>query len=62
MGTIGNVVPRHAETKDTVPLTRLQKSIGVCLLLFYLAMIVITIATLPYVADVDAGAVPRFWQ
>ena len=29
-----------------------QKVIGVCLLLFYLAMIVITIATLPYVANV----------
>jgi hypothetical protein len=61
MGTIGKVVPRQAETKDTVPLTRLQKSIGVCLLLFYVAMIAITIATLPYVADTDSGAVAVFW-
>jgi hypothetical protein len=59
MGTIGKVVPRQAETRDAVSLTRLQKSIGVCLLLFYLAMIVITIATLPYVADASTGAV--FW-
>lgn len=54
----GSVVPREPETPDPVRLTRLQKGIGVCLLLFYLAMIVITIATLPYVANVDAG----FWQ
>jgi glucan phosphoethanolaminetransferase (alkaline phosphatase superfamily) len=38
--------------RDTVSLTNWQKVIGVCLLLFYLAMIVITIATLPYVANV----------
>jgi hypothetical protein len=60
MGTVGKVVPRQAETKDTVSLTRLQKSVAVCLLLFYLAMIAITIATLPYVADVDASVL--FWQ
>jgi len=58
MVTIGKVAPSQAETQDTVRLTRVQKAIGACLLLFYVAMIVITIATLPYVADVDAG----FWQ
>ena len=46
------VVPRRAEAQDTVSLTKWQKVIGVCLLLFYLAMIVITIATLPYAANV----------
>jgi hypothetical protein len=45
-------VPRLAKIQDTVSLTKRQKVIGVCLLLFYLAMIVITIATLPYVANV----------
>jgi hypothetical protein len=45
-------VPRRVKTQDTVSLTNRQKVIGVCLLLFYLAMIVITIATLPYVANV----------
>lgn len=44
--------PGQAETQDTVGLTRWQKAIGICLLFFYLAMIAITIATLPYVADV----------
>jgi hypothetical protein len=46
------VVPGQEKTQDTVSLTSWQKVIGVCLLLFYLAMIVITIATLPYVANV----------
>jgi hypothetical protein len=46
------VVPWPAKTPDTASLTRWQKVIGVCLLVFYLAMIVITIATLPYVANV----------
>jgi hypothetical protein len=45
-------VPRLAKTQDTVSLTERQKVIGVCLLLFYLAMIVVTIATLPYIANV----------
>ena len=45
-------VPRRVKTQDTVSLTNWQKVLGVCLLLFYLAMIVITIATLPYVANV----------
>ena len=52
MVTNRTVVPERAKTQDTVSLTNWQKVIGVCLLLFYLAMIVITIATLPYVANV----------
>jgi hypothetical protein len=52
MVTNRTVVPRQVKTQDTVSLTTWQKVIGVCLLLFYLAMIVITIATLPYVANV----------
>jgi hypothetical protein len=52
MVTNRTMVPRRAKTQDTVSLTKRQKVIGVCLLLFYLAMIVITIATLPYVANV----------
>jgi hypothetical protein len=52
MVTNRTVVPRRVKTQDTVSLTNWQKVIGVCLLLFYLAMIVITIATLPYVANV----------
>ena len=46
------VEPWQAKTQDTVSLSNWQKAIGVCLLLFYLAMIAITIATLPYVANV----------
>ena len=46
------VVPGREKTQNTVSLTNWQKVIGVCLLLFYLAMIVITIATLPYVTNV----------
>jgi len=38
-------VPRRGETQDTESLTKQQKVIGVCLLLFYLAMIGVTIAT-----------------
>ena len=52
MVTNRTVVPRRVKAQDTVSLTNWQKVIGVCLLLFYLAMIVITIATLPYVANV----------
>jgi hypothetical protein len=52
MVTNKTVVPRRSKTQDIVSLTNWQKVIGVCLLLFYLAMIVITIATLPYVANV----------
>jgi hypothetical protein len=52
MVTNRTVVPRRTKTQNIVGLTKWQKVIGVCLLLFYLAMIVITIATLPYVANV----------
>jgi hypothetical protein len=52
MVTNRTVVPRRVKAQDTVSLTNWQKVIGVCLLLFYLAMIVIAIATLPYVANV----------
>jgi hypothetical protein len=52
MVSTGKVVPRQAETQETARLTKSRKAIGVCLLLFYLAMIVITVATLPYVANV----------
>jgi hypothetical protein len=52
MVTNRTVVPRRVKTQDTLSLTNWQKVIGVCLLLFYLAMIVITIATLPHVANV----------
>jgi hypothetical protein len=45
------LVPRRGNTQETVSLTPWQKVIGVCLLLFYLAMIVITIVTLPYVSN-----------
>jgi len=54
-------VPREVEKQDTVPLTSLQKTAGICLLLFYLAMIVVTIATLPYAAGVDGGGTSLFW-
>jgi hypothetical protein len=53
MVTKRTVVPQREEAQDTVSLTKWQKVIGVCLLLFYLAMIVITIVTLPYVANVE---------
>jgi hypothetical protein len=56
MVTNRTVVPQRAETQDTVSLTNWQKVIGVCLLLFYLVMIVITIATLPYAVN---GAIPH---
>ncbi len=57
MLTIGKEVPRQAQTQDTGGLTRWQKTMGVCLLLFYLAMIVITIATLPYVANTTSRSI-----
>jgi hypothetical protein len=46
---VGKVAPGQAQTEDPKPLTKWQKRMGICLLLFYLAMIAITIATLPYV-------------
>ena len=62
MVTNRTVVPRRAQTQDTVRLTNWQKVIGLCLLLFYLAMIAITIATLPYVANVDISHLTIFVQ
>ena len=57
MTTSKAVVPRQMETEGTAGLTKGQKIIGVCLLAFYVAMIEITIATLPYVAKVENTAV-----
>ena len=57
MATSKAVVPRQTKMEGTAGLTKGQKIIGVCLLLFYLAMIGITIATLPYVAEVESRAV-----
>jgi hypothetical protein len=57
MATSKAVLPRPTEAKHTAALTQGQKIIGVCLLLFYLAMIGITIATLPYVTNVENRAV-----
>jgi len=62
MVTNRTVVPRRAKTQDTVRLTNWQKVIGLCLLLFYLAMIAITIVTLPYVANVDIPHLTIFVQ
>jgi hypothetical protein len=45
------VVPRREKMQNTINLTNWQKLIGVCLLLLYLAMIVITIETLPFFAN-----------
>ena len=57
MATSKAVLPQPPEANHAAALTRGQKIIAVCLLLFYLAMIGITIATLPYVADVENKAV-----
>jgi len=62
MDTNRTVVPRRAKTQDIVRLTKWQKVIGVCLLLLYIAMIVITIATLPYVANVEIPHLTTFVQ
>jgi hypothetical protein len=51
MVTIRTEVPQRVETQNPEALTKWQKVIGVCLLLFYITMIAVTIATLPYVAD-----------
>jgi hypothetical protein len=57
MATSKAVVPRQVETEENVGLTKAQKVIAVCLLLFYLAMIGVTVATLPYVANIDSRTV-----
>ena len=48
---------RQVDTDNVGTLTKRQKMIGICLLLFYLAMIAVAIATLPYVSDVPAPVV-----
>jgi len=57
MSTSKAAVPRQTQTGGTAGLTKGQKVIGICLLLFYLAMIGVTIATLPYVVNIEAGGV-----
>jgi hypothetical protein len=56
------------EAKHAAALTQGQKIIGVCLLLFYLAMIGVTVATLPYVTNLktepfskEAAAHSDYW-
>ena len=56
MVTIKTVVPRRAETQGAASLTRSQKVISILLLLFYLAMIGITIATSPFVTSIQTEA------
>jgi hypothetical protein len=51
MAAIGAGGPTRAEEQDSEGLTKWQKVIGVGLLLFYFAMIAVTIATLPYVTN-----------
>ena len=51
MATSKAVVPRQVETEGADDLTKGQKVFGILLLFFYLAMIGVTIATLPYVAN-----------
>jgi hypothetical protein len=43
------------EMPERPGLTKGQKALGICFLLFYLAMIVVTIATLPYASHYLAG-------
>ena len=50
-----SAAPQHLATPERAGLTQWQKALGVCLLLFYVAMIVITIITLPYAANEVAG-------
>jgi hypothetical protein len=50
-----SAAPQHLDTPERPSLTKWQTAVGICLLLFYLAMIVITIATLPYAAHDAPG-------
>ena len=54
MATSKAVMPRQVETEGAAGLSKGQKVVGILLLLFYLAMIGVTIATLPYVANVES--------
>ena len=49
MTTIGTQAPKQEEIQGAVSLTMQQKVIGVLLLLFYLVMIGVTIATSSFV-------------
>ena len=53
------VVPRQPEMEGATGLTKGQKVFGICLLLFYVAMIAVTIATLPYLANVESAVFER---
>jgi hypothetical protein len=57
MATSKEVVPQQWEMGGAAGLTKGKKVFGVCLLLFYLAMIAVTIVTLPYVTNVESGTV-----
>ncbi len=58
MATIRDGEPQRAELQaDQARLTKWQKRVGICLLLFYVAMIAVTFATLPYVASDVANRV-----
>jgi hypothetical protein len=57
MGASKAAVPQQAQTEGAAGLTKGQKVIGICLLLFYLAMIGVTIATLPYVVSIESRPV-----
>ena len=53
-------VPRREDTQDAANLTTKQKVIGVCLLLFYLAMIGVTIATSKFnIANPSTLTIPQ---
>jgi hypothetical protein len=59
MNMMRPIVPRREETQGTESLTKVQKVIGVCLLLFYLAMIGVTIATWKFtVSSPDTFKIP----
>ena len=42
---------RSEQPEASAPLTRREKLIGIWLLIFYLIMIAVTVATLPYFSD-----------
>jgi hypothetical protein len=43
-----SAAPQQSTARERAGLSKGQKTLGICLLLFYVAMIAITIATLPY--------------
>ena len=50
---------RRRDSGDAGPLTKREKVIGLCLLAIYVAMIAVTIATLPYLSNDGAQHVER---